>query len=98
VRQLDFLTYAVSALERIGIQYAVVGSFASTAWGEPRMTRDIDIVIGLRADQVDALCREFPEVEFYVSPIAAREAVSRGGQFNVIHPSSGTELLPARSR
>jgi len=33
-----------SALERAGLRYAVGGSWASTAFGEPRFTNDIDIV------------------------------------------------------
>jgi hypothetical protein len=32
-----------SALERAGVRYAVGGSWASTAFGEPRFTNDVDI-------------------------------------------------------
>lgn len=92
MRQIEFLAHALSALERIGIPYAVVGAFASTAWGEPRMTRDIDIVVELTANQVDELCSEFPAQEFYVSRAAANEAAHRHGQFNVIHPASGNKI------
>ena len=51
MRQIEFLALAINALERLEIRYAVVGSYASTAWGEPRMTLDIDIVIEMAADQ-----------------------------------------------
>ena len=43
MRQIDVLRYAVDRLEELKVPYAVVGSYASGAWGEPRMTRDIDI-------------------------------------------------------
>src|SRR5207302_7485828 len=33
-----------SALERAGVRYAVGGSWASTAFGEPRFTNDVDIL------------------------------------------------------
>jgi hypothetical protein len=56
------------------------------------MTRDIDIVIQLSAEQVQPLCAAFPTDNFYVSQVAAREAVQLGGQFNVIHPSSGNKV------
>lgn len=92
MRQIEFLNHALNALERLSIPYAVVGSYASTAWGEPRMTRDIDIVIQLTAVEVDSLCAAFPENDFYVSPIAAKEAVARRSQFNVLHPSSGNKI------
>ncbi len=35
------------ALERTGIRYAVGGSWASTAFGEPRFTNDVDILAEL---------------------------------------------------
>jgi hypothetical protein len=56
------------------------------------MTRDIDVIIQLSAEQVVPLCEAFPDVDFYVSPSAAREAIQRGSQFNVIHPSSGNKV------
>jgi hypothetical protein len=33
-----------SALEGAGVRYAVGGSWASTAFGEPRFTNDVDVV------------------------------------------------------
>ena len=35
VRQIELVRFATDALERLSIPYAVVGSFASSAWGEP---------------------------------------------------------------
>jgi hypothetical protein len=92
MRQIDFLSHALSALERIGIRYAVVGSYASTAWGEPRMTRDIDIVVEIGASEVNALCDAFPDQDYYVSRAAANDAIRGRGQFNVIHPASGNKI------
>lgn len=92
MRQIELLRFTIDALERLGISYAVVGSYASGAWGEPRMTRDIDIVINLAANQVESLCAVFPEDEFYVSRTAALDAMRRRGQFNVIHPRSGNKI------
>jgi hypothetical protein len=79
-------------LEAQKLPYMVVGSFASAAYGEPRLTHDIDIVVQLRAGDVDRLCGAFPSPEFYVSASAAREAVLQRGQFNVIHPTSGNKI------
>ena len=47
--RLSFSTMLSMLWSGLSIPYAVVGSYASTAWGEPRMTRDIDIVIQLTA-------------------------------------------------
>ncbi|MEX0614059.1 MAG: hypothetical protein WD738_17550 [Pirellulales bacterium] len=72
MRQIELLRFTIEVLERLGIPYAVVGSYASSAWGEPRMTRDIDIVIQLAANQIDPLCEAFPGDDFYVSRTACR--------------------------
>jgi hypothetical protein len=92
VEQTDLLRYAVLALERLSIPYAIVGSFASGVWGESRFTQDIDILIEIDHARLLALCAAFPDGEFYVSEVAAREAVTRQGQFNVIHPASGNKI------
>ena len=47
-----------------------------------------------------AFCRQFPEEDFYVSQEAARDAVRRCSQFNIIQPSSGLKvdvIVPAPS-
>jgi hypothetical protein len=70
----------------------LVGSLASGVYGEGRLTHDIDIVVDLASSQVDALCAAFPGPEYYVSLAAARQETARGGQFNVIHPTSGNMI------
>ncbi len=98
MKQLDLLRHALGVLESLGIEHMVVGSMASMAYGEPRLTRDIDLVVNLRSEQVDPLCDAFAAPEFYVSRDAAREAVRQRSQFNVIHPGSGNkvDLIVAR--
>ena len=92
MEQVEFLQLAVVALNAQGIPWMVVGSYATSAWGEPRFTQDIDIVIDLRSDQVTELCAAFEPEEFYVSEVAAREALKSRKQFNVIHPASGNKI------
>jgi len=65
---------------------------ASGVYGEYRMTYDVDIVVDLRPQDVDALCDAFPTPQYYVSRSAAAEAVQRTGQFNVIEPSTGQKI------
>lgn len=86
--QSQFLKLAIETLDRLSIEYAIVGSIASSTWGEPRFTNDIDIVVRLDVFDAVQLCRAFPSDEFYVSEAAATEAVEQCGQFNVIHPAS----------
>ena len=88
----DLLRIAVEACDVLGVTYLVTGSMASIAYGEPRFTNDIDIVIGLSAQRVDAFCDAFPADQFYLSREAVRIAVRDAFQFNVIHPASGLKI------
>jgi hypothetical protein len=92
VEQSELLNFAITKLGQLKVRYAIVGSFASSIWGESRLTQDIDIVVELKPQQLAPICSAFPEPEFYVSRIAAEEAVARSGQFNVINPSSGNKI------
>jgi hypothetical protein len=45
--QSKLLRHVVSALEGAGVRYFITGSIASMAYGESRLTNDIDIVADL---------------------------------------------------
>lgn len=90
--QIDLLRLVAQTLDRLGVRYAVVGSYASGAWGEPRLTQDIDIVVDLDVIDVQLLCDAFGSQEFYLSKAAAQEAVERSSQFNLLHPASGNKV------
>ena len=92
MEQTELLRLAVQTLEQLQIPYALVGSYATSIWGEARFTADIDIVLDLRLGKISDLCEQFPEPEFYVSKESAREAVRFGTQFNVLHPASGNKI------
>jgi hypothetical protein len=92
VEQPELLKYTIQTLERLGIHYAIVGSFASGVWGETRFTQDIDVLVSLASSDVQQLRAAFPSDNFYFSDTAANEAIALGRQFNVIHPSSGNKI------
>ena len=52
----ELLRYVADVLDRLGIPYRVTGSMATIAYGEPRFTNDIALVVRLRAD-VTRRCR-----------------------------------------
>ena len=70
----------------------LVGSYGSSIFGEPRFTRDIDILIELPLSSVTAFCAAFPASDFYLSEAAVRDAVRGRFQFNLIHPASGNKV------
>jgi hypothetical protein len=73
-----------SALEQAGIRYAIGGSWASTAFGEPRFTNDVDILAELTQENLAVFLRHLPET-FYADAEEAQGAIRYGKPFNVIH-------------
>jgi hypothetical protein len=92
LRPHELMQRVADFFESREIGYRVVGSMASMAYGEPRFTNDVDIVAELELEDVPLLIAAFPAPEFYVSETAAREAVARRFQFNIIHPASGLKV------
>jgi hypothetical protein len=88
----DLLRAVVDACGKLGIPYFVTGSTATIAYGEPRFTNDIDVVISLNSDQAAAFCREFNSDEYYLSESAVLSAIKHRSQFNLIHPGSGLKV------
>jgi predicted nucleotidyltransferase len=98
VEQNDLLRHTIDALERLGVRYMLVGSFASIAYGEPRLTQDIDVVVDLPEQLIAQFCSTFPAPEFYLSEAAVRDSLRSRTPFNVLHPSSGNKIdfMPPR--
>jgi hypothetical protein len=88
----DLMKRVVTILENFHLRYFVTGSIASMYYGEPRLTLDVDIVVDLPLARVREFCSAFPIDEFYVSEDAARDAVRRCSQFNILHPESGLKV------
>lgn len=82
----------VALLDEIGIPHMVVGSFASSVHGEPRTTRDLDLVIDPRREQLDQLLAALDPVLYYVDPDVARDALRRRSMFNVIEIETAWKL------
>ena len=88
----DLFAVFLERLEQAGVRYVVTGSVAVIAYGDPRMTHDIDLVVELQRSQISALVEAFPDEEFYCPPpevIAVESSRSSRGQFNIIHHKTG---------
>ena len=92
MEQHELLLFLVDRFEKLKIPYLVTGAIASIAYGEPRLTNDIDIVVDMSLTHIDAFKSYFPENEFYLDVDSMREAINRRSQFNIIHPESGLKV------
>jgi predicted nucleotidyltransferase len=82
--ELDVLRDVSTKLSRAGIEYMLTGSFALNYYAEPRMTRDIDIVVALEPNDADLVVELF-EPEYYVPRDSIRRAIVNESLFNIIH-------------
>lgn len=90
--QLDVVRFAVQTCDQLGLTYAVVGSYASSIYGEGRYTQDVDLLIDLQPEQVSEFCNQFSPEEWYVSEEAALNAVRRRRMFNILHSASANKI------
>jgi hypothetical protein len=82
--QLGFLKLIASRLDAGGIPYMITGSMAMAIYSQPRMTRDIDLVVELTPAEGDRLVELFRE-DCLIDREAVRDAINRTSMFNVIH-------------
>jgi hypothetical protein len=81
--ELETLLDITRRLEVAGMDYMLTGSLALNCYAQPRMTRDIDLVVAFflkDAARIGSILGE----DYYVSPEAAREAVLHQSSFNAI--------------
>ena len=78
-------------LESLGLPYMVTGSVAAMAYGEPRLTNDVDVLIALAHRDVARFLSAFAAPDLYVPPRDVVEGAVAGvraeRQFNIILPS-----------
>jgi hypothetical protein len=88
------------ALESAGIPYMITGSFASSAFGEPRASKDIDIVIAPNREQLIELLRHFPTEQYQAEEEEALEAFAHQSMFYIIDYSTGwrVDLILKKTR
>ncbi|MFH0751717.1 MAG: hypothetical protein V2B17_07765, partial [Chloroflexota bacterium] len=94
------LAGTIAQLERAGVPYMITGSVASSYHGEPRATRDLDIVIDPDPGGINRLVGELEAAGLYVDAEAALHALDDRTQFNAIDAATGwkVDFLVRRDR
>jgi hypothetical protein len=89
--ELDILKDVIEKLSTLSIPYMLTGSLAMMYYAQPRMTRDIDIVVELSRTHIDDFVRIF-KTKYYISSEAIEEAVTTPFIFNLIHLESSVKV------
>jgi hypothetical protein len=85
--ELDIVRDVSARLERGGIEYMLTGSMAMNYYAQPRMTRDIDLVVALTPQHTDKVVNLFTP-DYYVSREAVSSSIAQESLFNLIHQES----------
>jgi hypothetical protein len=85
--EIDIIRDVSARLERENIAYMLTGSMAMNYYAQPRMTRDIDIVVALVPKDAETIAKLFIS-DYYVALDAVRDSISHETMFNLIHQES----------
>jgi hypothetical protein len=88
----ELLALVVRQLESTGIDYMIGGSVASSIYGEPRTTRDIDIVIEVGSESLRSLFATFDRSAVYIDDPLPHQHVASGQMFNVLDIVGGWKV------
>jgi len=97
--QEDFLGRLIKKLNEQNIPYMLSGSVSSSLHGQPRATKDADIIIAPAEEQLIAFVKSLGD-DYYVNPDAARDAFKNKSVFNVIdiHNSWKADFIIRKNR
>lgn len=82
--ETDILRDLSGKFAQADIAYMLTGSFAMNYYAQPRMTRDLDVVVQLAAHDADKLVHSFG-TEYYVAIESVHAAIAHESSFNLIH-------------
>ena len=82
--ELDIVRDVSERLTRAGLPFMLTGSMAMNAYAEPRMTRDVDVVVEMKPADTERVVAAFTP-GYYVERDAVERALRHESLFNVIH-------------
>lgn len=88
------LTKLVGVLRHLGIRFHLTGGITAVAYGEPRMTQDLDLVIDAVATtrRRDELFAALIEAGFYLEESTARAAILGNRMFQILDIEEALKL------
>lgn len=97
----DFVLQVIAAVEAAGVSYMIGGAVAAWAWGEPRATLDLDLVVNIPLEAVGHLSKELEKRDMLVPEEIILDNILEDQAdlpINAIHMHSGykADLYPLR--
>ena len=98
---VGFLKLVIEALEAARVDYLIGGAIAEWAWGEPRATQDLDLVVNIPIKSVNKLSKELEKRDMLIPAEIILDSILEDRAdipINAIHMYSGlkADLYPVR--
>jgi len=98
----SFISLVIEALESAGVEYLIGGAIAAWAWGEPRATQDLDLVVNIPLETVGRLSKALEQRDMLVPAEVIMNALTENRAdipIHAIHSYSGfkADLYPLRA-
>jgi hypothetical protein len=87
MNEIDIVRDISHRFEQASIPYMLTGSMAMNYYAQPRMSRDIDVVIAIGPEDVGRVVALF-RPDYYLSEESIRESLVHESVFNLIHQES----------
>ena len=96
-----FLRLVIEALNAAGVEYLIGGAIAEWAWGEPRATQDLDLVVKIPIKSINKLSKELKKRDMLIPAEIILDTILEDRAdipINAIHMHSGlkADLYPVR--
>lgn len=96
-----FLKLVIEALNAAGVEYLIGGAIAEWAWGEPRATQDLDLVVKIPIKAINKLSKELEKRDMLLPAEIILDTILEERAdipINAIHAHSGlkADLYPVR--
>lgn len=88
----EILARLAAALDRHGIPAMVIGGQAVLLYGEPRLTRDIDVTLGIGTERLAAVLELLPEIPLKALPADLEAFVQRTMVLPALHEATGIRV------
>lgn len=94
-----FLKLVIEALNAAGVEYLIGGAIAEWAWGEPRATQDVDLVVNIPIKSVNKLSKELEKRDMLIPAEIILDNILEDRAdipINAIHMHSGLKAICIR--
>ncbi len=88
----ELLVKVARELDSLSVPYMVIGGQAVLLYGEPRITRDIDVTLGIDIDEVDKIKQVIRNLQLRILPKQADDFVKDTRALPVVEESSGVRV------